>query len=330
MKILAPNKLILCILVGVILCVVGYLLGGETSINLGRTGPYVVDDTPKELVLTEPLAFKKLELNTSKADILIEQGDQFRLEALHVDGSTPKYELAGDTLRYYDTGTIDQTLRFNIGYLSKSNHVTITLPRDIVLDSIDVTSSLGNVIVKEISTPSLTLHASMGDTRLMGTFEDKTNVIANNGDVILDGRFAGDTNIETGMGDLDMRGSFEGNTRVISSHGDVTLNGSSQDFIYFRTGMGDLQLVGTLQGKTEIFAGSGSVTLEGEIGGETQIEGSMGSVHVKTTLPRESYLIDAKAGFGDLRIPRTPNPPEAPNSLHIRSNMGDIIIDCSK
>ena len=153
------------------------------------------------------------------------------------DDSKLRWWLDGDTLRvqYAKPGF---RLSFNL-----QKKLTLTLPRDIALDKVDVSTVSANVTAPDLKADQLSVNTTSGDMRLAPT--GKTGKLTLNtvsGDIRVEAAEAGECRIASTSGDISATIPAAGRTKLASVSGKVSLKIRTADEIDIGTTSGDVTL----------------------------------------------------------------------------------------
>ncbi len=276
--------------VGLVLSVAGYAMGGSTAVYWDHGTPRGVTRDPVNLSVAESIQFTELDVHTSMADVRVVSGSAFSVDAQYETGE-PGYELDGNVLRVYDSGTENIMSISGIGFYGGSaNKMTVTVPRDVKLERINVRGDVGDLQLRNLSASAMSAAASTGKVEMWDCSTDQLTVYADTGSVYLNNSQAVRAELKTGVGGIHLS---------------------------------DVETVEALTAVSSVGSVKGSADLSGDI----SVRSDVGSIDLVLAQSRAQYDVDAKADIGAVKIsPELTNPTDAPNRLNLRSGTGSITI----
>ena len=114
---------------------------------------------------SEPLdAFQNIVADTDVADITVCTGDDYSIDYQATTKLAPKYEVKNGTLTIQQT--VKHTDKWGIGTPKRRCKITITIPAETSLDSIDIDGDVGDITVTGITSSKLVTDNAVGDTEI--------------------------------------------------------------------------------------------------------------------------------------------------------------------
>ncbi len=203
---------IVCILIGS-----AYHIGGFFR-NLFT--PFEKDHVSFE---TDLDAFSSIVIDADTIDITIQSGSDYHLEYYCMEACKPEYEINKQTL------TIKQTSK-DQNFFGKNNslcELKITVPSDVTLNELNITSDVGEVSLQRVESESLILNCDVGDIELTNSSFSLMQVNANVGDVNLENITCADGVITADVGDIDIEHITFDNLEITCDVGDVEITSKS-------------------------------------------------------------------------------------------------------
>lgn len=244
-----------------------------------------------------PQGVSGLALELNNADVTIRQGDVFHISADYQRGSAPEATVENGVLRLRDEASAHIGFGFSLGLSRKENTVTIELPEG-ALTALDIRTGVGDLSLEDVHLETLTIEMDIGDAALKGVSSESLSVQCDIGDFVLEG------------------GQF--------------------DTAEFTMNMGTLSYSGAVRTAMRAQSDMGDVDLSGALAGEIEVNANLGTVSVDSQLPRSAYALDLASNLGSLtvdgeRIGTDSIGPslqqeDGENSLHVRTDMGDILV----
>lgn len=257
---------VICLCLGAALAGAGFALGGQLHDTLGvhfghdfGIGVFDQARSTNATEKTELQEFKKLSMNITAGDIIIEQGNELALRVKNVPADEYEVMQEQDTLTISTKG---MSHVFNLSFDALDYEFILTIPKDMTITLIDVVSKLGDVKMNGITSDGLIVDQHMGDVELV-------NVVCNK-----------EIKIDQKMGDIEYEGSHPGNMDLANSMGDIDLEiyDSIDDYRYeLKTSLGSIK---TNREKQDGFSGTvngGSGSAEFLI----KAKNSMGDIEVE-------------------------------------------------
>jgi DUF4097 and DUF4098 domain-containing protein YvlB len=122
--------------------------------------------------------FSEISIDCSVADITIKSGSDYRLSFSGVSDLEPTASVKDGVL------TIKQPNSTIIGLHNTNNcEMTLTVPADSKLDSINVSSDVGNISVEDLTASAVSVSSDVGDVTLTGCDFSEIDASANIGDI---------------------------------------------------------------------------------------------------------------------------------------------------
>ena len=291
-----------CMLVlGVAMAAYGYQNGASTSLYWSDGHMYTekvlssLAESREWPELPEGVSGLALELNN--ADVTIRQGDVFHISADYQRGSAPEATVENGVLRLRDEASAHIGFGFSLGPSHKENTVTVERPEG-ALTALDIRLGAGDLSLEGIHLEALAVEMDMGSAALKDVSCDRLSVQCNLGDFTLEGGEFGTAELTMSLGSLAFSGAVRTAMRAQSDMGDVDLSGA--------------------------------------LAGEIEVNANLGTVSIDSQLPRSAYALDLGTDLGNLtvdgeRIGTDSISPslqqeEGENSLRVRADMGDILV----
>ncbi len=237
---------LLCALIliccGGLLCGMGIAMGGEfhnsygvhlNTTNGGGFGIGVLQRSEGESdYALIPESFSQLEMDIAIGDIRIVRGSQLRLDIsdLRRDQFDVTYE--NDVMKLTSWANDEW---FGIHFFDYQEPTfTLTLPDDMDVAYVNITSNLGDVKISNVSIDSLHVHQHMGEIELIDVTAEDMELFQDMGDIVYDGAHPGNMRAENHMGDIEV--DIDGNSRdyaysLSTSMGEIKVNGRTQEGI---------------------------------------------------------------------------------------------------
>lgn len=291
-----------CMLVlGAAMAIYGYQNGASMSLYWADGHVYTekefdsLAESEEWTELPEGVSCLALELNN--ADVTIRQGDVFHISADYQRGSAPEVTVENGVLRLRDEASAHIGFGFSLGLSRKENTVTIELPEG-ALTALDIRTGVGDLSLEDVHLETLTIEMDIGDAALKGVSSESLSVQCDIGDFVLEG------------------GQF--------------------DTAEFTMNMGTLSYSGAVRTTMLVQSDMGDVDLSGALAGEIEVNANLGTVSIASQLPRGAYALDLGTDMGNLtvdgeRVGTDSIGPsfqqeEGENSLRVRADMGDILV----
>lgn len=296
MKVWKKNMLIAAgglLAVGVIFCAIG-LATGAKSVNyhngkitigdklMGSTSfssQNIADILPLKEKQTISLSGQKISSidcdDGLQSDVTIQQGNDWEIS----------YQLAMPERFSYQIDDQELKLSYkrpaNTG-TDQSENITITVPKGTSLEDVDLSSSMGDLLIQDISCKEIHLDSSLGDVSLKNLS-------------------AGELDLSGSLGDITAQGiTVSDKVSVDGSMGNITLDGTLLCDIDISGGMGDSKLI--LHGASlgdydyDVDCSMGDLLIDGA---DVSSEMMGGSYQKDNGQDRE---IHANGGMGDIKI----------------------------
>lgn len=241
-----------------------YLHNGELTVGGQPMGGFSIgsdnagsDSENGAAELPQQMQVSSLKLLPDVGDLTVQPGDGWSLSYDLRYPERLRWEVDGDTLTVeYDYP------RGEYSNVSIDDSITLTFPRGLELERMEVESGLGSIEVQDVTAQQIEVSGGMGDF-------DATNLNASQR-----------LYVDAGMGDVDISGSFGGEVELNCGMGSVNLEvqgASREDFDYdLDVGMGSLSVEGM---EVDGFLGGEYKTSDGKDRSIT-VDGGMGDVKI--------------------------------------------------
>lgn len=199
---------IICILIGVNRFVIGNGYGGKTVSRVA-----VLDE------------FSKIDIDLPIGDLNIVEGSEYKIEVEASEKLMPKWKIDGDTLRI--DGSNKGTKIWGFGsYVQK---VTLTIPRDHVIEKAELSLDMGNIEIEDVEFNDVYIEADMGNVEARNIEALFYTVEADMGNVEISGDvFNIDADCDMGNIDIDVDDLFRCKISAEADMGNVTVNGKDE------------------------------------------------------------------------------------------------------
>ncbi|MDR1776009.1 MAG: DUF4097 domain-containing protein [Actinomycetes bacterium] len=278
------------VIVGAGLGALGFALGVREFVITG-TGLHFLDEmggTPAISEETSAAAFSKVRCDLGSPDVrFVTAADGtygYRIENSLKSEVTAAVQ--GDTLVITENSKFHFT-GFNFLSTTAYCRVTITVPANVTLDSVDVNLASGNLKTGSLDCDRMTVSAHSGDIDLTGLTAGTLSVELTSGNLKLTDTRADNLDIDLTSGDVTGNDVTYGKLDVDSTSGNVELSGDVRDAITLDLTSGDVQLNLTRPRSyysKQIDTISGDVTFDGDSLSDGSYDtDATGSIRVSTT-----------------------------------------------
>lgn len=183
-------------------------------------------------------AFNSLVADTDVADITVSTGDDYSIDYQTTDTKlAPKYEVKNGTLTIKQI--VKHPTKWGIGTRNRKCKITITIPEETALDSIDIDGDVGDITIIGIASSKLVTDNAVGDTEIKQCTIPSIETDSSVGDTdIIDCNFnkldvdgdVGDINVQSKQDLSDYKMDFD------TSIGEVSVNQRSHKDNYTQRG----------------------------------------------------------------------------------------------
>ena len=200
---------------------------GDVVKSLVSEGKWESGDKETQKEERDLSSFDKIKVDVGLADVSIAKGDGYHLGISRTEGYAIISEVKDNELLIHSDGDAK-------GIVSAT--LTITVPGDAVLGSVDVKVGLGDISVKEVSIEDLHIDTGNGDCDITGCELGAADIKAAVGDVtIIKSGTTEDTafSLSADVGDIEIDGS-----EVESPY----KSGDGEKSIYVKASVGDISV----------------------------------------------------------------------------------------
>jgi hypothetical protein len=194
--------------------------------------------------------FSEISIDGSVFDITIESGTEYRLSYECDSKLVPTVSVEQGVLTIKQPKNHSTGISFGVTV----NHckMTLTVPSDRVLNSIDVFSDVGDISIRDLTASTASVSSNVGDITLTGCDFSQIDVMADVGDVELGNCSFDSGSADSDVGDILLTGcafrqmELTGDVGDIDVRSDTDLSGAK---LSLETDMGDVSVNGTSHSK---------------------------------------------------------------------------------
>ena len=216
---------------GLVVITVGCILWrvGSDAFGWFYSGDETEQGTEVSLEGTQVLdAFSEIRVESDVMDVTIQKGTDYSLSYRTAGKNKPAYSVKDGVLSVTQK---QQKKHWNLGMVSnKSAAMTITVPEDVALKDVDITSNVGDVDINGIVTERFECELDVGDMTAKNAELGESTIDADVGDVKLDKVKAKNLDVTADVGDIEAALVGESDAYDISFDcgvGEATLNGEN-------------------------------------------------------------------------------------------------------
>lgn len=245
-------------------CVIGGTVYHVFRYGIGLFGHGGTENTSLELE-----AFDVVKVDANLMDVTITAGEHFYLSCDYSDGLEPVYEVKDGTL------TIKQRAYSRWGVSNVECSLSLTIPAQEVMDSVDVHTALGNVNLEGISALECELLSNLGNCTLKKCSLVETDLTTNLGEISVSNTSLGEAEVNNDMGEIALDDCTFGNMSITAAMGSVTVDAAQALDGYdmeLESDMGSVRVNNRSEGTKYHQSGKD---------GELEIETNMGSIELK-------------------------------------------------
>lgn len=235
------------IIVGLFLVVAGYAFGAKWEIHLNKTGFHVPAQS-EPITENIPLeTFTSIDAQIEFGDVTIISSDENKIKIVRNDNFKVHHHIENGKLTITDENTKKGfNLEIGIGITNfQSPSITIYVPKDIKLQSINIVTEFGDTNIKGLDTDNLLISSEHGDTTIKQLQSASTQITHGFGDIELLQFTSNELFIESEHGDVDIEGLLLGSSVIQTYFGDadLQLQNSKFDLSYtLSTDFGDVSI----------------------------------------------------------------------------------------
>lgn len=274
--------------VGLILAIIGGMNGGFGTLNPTISRSISVKQ------------FENIDVDVNTFNVELVEGKKYEVEyAYTFEEEKPIIEVQDGTLMIYSK----PRYRLNLDIVSsisrigshKTQNIKITYPLDKKLGDVELKLDLGDCEIQGGYFNSLYARLDLGELQVIDSTMDTLNAKLSGGNCMITSVSATTGEIQMDLGNLTAK-KFSASGLDISNSG-------------------------------------GQVNLQGQFKGENTFNNDLGSLKISTNLPKKLYNYNLSTDLGGISIDgisgkgETVSETDAPNTIKVRNNMGDIQIN---
>lgn len=192
---------------------------------------------------------KSIHVDINYGTLIIKEGDNFKVEANHVENNQIKSYVKEDTLTIEDKSVFGINI-FGIRLggsnkrFSKNNDIVIYIPKDFVAEEIIIEVGAGSVDADNLNGKEVSLDVGAGEFYAEQiTAIESADIEVGAGKIEIDNITSLNTDISCGIGSIEMDGIIKGDSNIECGVGEVLLNldGNEEYYNYYvDSGIGDV------------------------------------------------------------------------------------------
>lgn len=194
------------------------------EIRQDQINPKDSEQNEASLTTCKNYTIDRISIHVDLGDVLVERGTVLCFQAIGVPEKEYKTFTTGNTLY------VESRYRFHFLMSIKTTRYLyrLTIPSDMQLQSIEIETKLGNVVLKEINSKELSIKEHLGDIRLTQVWSETMKLTQKMGEIDYVGSHPGTMELKNAMGSInividDYASSF--NYDLSTNMGTVKVNG---------------------------------------------------------------------------------------------------------
>lgn len=204
---------------------------------------------------------QKIDIDSSSANIVIQTGDTFKVEAQDVESFDAKEK--NGTLKIREK-------RGRLWSSHASGKINIYLPHQHNINTLKIESGASNIQMKDITAQKLDVNQGAGRLVIKNANFQKTNIDGGAGEIKVTESILNHLDLDTGVGKVDIEASITGKSKIECGVGEIVLSliGTKEDYqILAEKGLGNIYIHDTEYKNDTIYGtGDNQIKLEGGIG----------------------------------------------------------------
>lgn len=205
---------------------------------------------------------REIEIDGISSSIIIESGDEFKVEATNLENNfTSKAKNGVLKIEEHDKWFF---------YGNGKGEILITVPDEIVLDSLSIDTGAGKFIIRDIEAMEFDMDHGAGALEIIDSKFSKADIDGGAGMIQIENSNLNNLELDAGVGKVEIEASITGNSQINCGIGeiDVILIGASDDYqIRTEKGIGSVEIAGIKQKNGTVYGnGDNRLDLEGGIG----------------------------------------------------------------
>lgn len=250
----------------VAICLAVFIIATIVNCIVLFVGTFINVDTKRESFTENFTDVRNLDIDIASADIIIEKGTEFKVEAENVS-SNLKVKQHGSTL----------TLKENFGFFGhsfKSGKITITVAEG-VLNELNIDTGAGAIEISDITVKLIDVDQGAGSIRINNLVSDKTIIDGGAGEIDIKNSKLNNLDLDAGVGRTTIEGTIYGKSDIDCGVGEINLNLVGDESVYkivASKGIGNIN-INDVNYKSDETYGYGSNKID--------IDGGVGAINIK-------------------------------------------------
>ena len=261
-------------------CVLAFsIIAGIVAAGAGiLTAVGVISKGAPEAVVDCSQYEKCLSLQLSRSELYIKKGG----DEIKVETSDDEYEITRD-----GQNVVVKDKKKSSWFGGNSRKLTVTVPENVVFDTVGITGGAGRIEIEKISAKELNLSLGAGETVIRDIeVSKKVKISAGAGKLAIEDGKINDAKIDLGVGETSIRAAITGDSKVDAGIGSVKLDlllPESEYSIKAEKGIGEIRV-------NDSSVSSGSVIGTGK--NTIDVDGGIGEIKIRTAAKKAEETKD--------------------------------------
>lgn len=181
------------ILLGIVIIILAFSLGAKFS-------DYKLNDFNQ----TYDENISKLNINVDAGEIIIKEGDSFKIEANNIDENRFKSEITDNSweVEYLQFKSFFNNFLFN--KFSHNSKIVIYIPSEVMMEKFTIELGAGKGDVEKLNTKYIEANIGAGSLVIDNLYSEKSNITCGAGEININGEMIGYNKIDNGVGSIEL------------------------------------------------------------------------------------------------------------------------------
>ncbi|GAA0076602.1 hypothetical protein UT300005_09800 [Clostridium sp. CTA-5] len=328
------------IVVGLILALVGFSMGGKFTISKQDSGFKILDNTNMIEKNEELSQFNSIEVDSKVGKIDIIKSNRYEIEVKYSkDEGDVNYSIEDGKLVVKQDklqNSMFGNINFCIGSNFQESYIKIYVPGNVDLTNLNVKANSGDFTMSDINVNEIYINCNYGDVISRNIVTNNLTLELNNGDIDLENIKSNNNAIlKNSYGDIKIRNSEFNILSNNMNNGNLEMGNVKVENNTINNEYGKITSNNLISNGLKVKSNNGDIDLDGEFKGTTSLSSHYGDINFRTNISKDLYNYSASCNYGDINIDgdkfekkvQNKGNNNTQNTIDVTSNNGDINMD---
>ncbi|MCR8658747.1 DUF4097 family beta strand repeat-containing protein [Paenibacillus endoradicis] len=191
---------------------------------------------------------------------------------------------------------------FNMNFKSTKIHITISLPKDHILDVVDIGTNSGNFNIDQVLAKQATFTSKSGNVNVINVIAEQATITTYSGNLKAENIQADDVLLSTKSGNINAD-TVTGNLQTSVNSGNIKIDNLSGE-VTAKSSSGNVAISQSTTHAADVTVASGNVTFTTAEGfsGFYELRSNSGNIHAPDSIGTSSEIIKINTKSGNIKV----------------------------